>query len=137
MSQASPAREHGLAFEWGLLDALPELLRAGEWAETGAVEYRLGVAHPATYGLMLERWGHVAQSPRKYSVTSFVGATLGHLCRSANVTHQPGPGTGFFSYNRTVGYWTLEPVADEMTVVSWERLATEEGLDPSAWPLLP
>ena len=46
------------------------------------------------------------------------------------------PGTGFFSYNSRVGHWTLEPVAEEMTVVSWERLAVSEGYAPDQWPLV-
>ena len=125
-----------VAHELVLHDDIPLLLSPDEWVETGAVEYRYGVAHPETYALMLDRWGHVAQSPRKYTVTSFIGVTLGHLSRATNVTHQSGPGTGFFFFNSRVGYWMLEPVAEEMTVVSWELLAVPEGYAPDQWPLV-
>ena len=133
---ARAALTDGIASQLGLYDDLPPLLNLGEWAETGVVEHRYGVVHLAEYAWMLSRWGHVAQGSRKYSVTSFIGSTLGQLCRATNVTHKPGPGTGFFSYNATVGYWTLEPVPAETTDMSWNRWATESGLDPATWPLL-
>lgn len=126
----------GIAHELGLYEDLVEVLRPGQWMETGAVEYCYGVEHPEIYRQMLDRWGHVAQSPRKYSVTSFIGSTLGQLSRWTNVTYRSGPGTGFFSYNRWVGYWTLEPVPDDAATTSWEVLARSEGLDPSGWPLV-
>lgn len=127
---------YGIAYELGLYDDLPELLQHGEWADTPTVEYRYGVNYPAQYAEMLGRWGHVAQSPRRYSVTSFIGSTLGQLSRSTNVTFRPGPGTGFFSYNSRVGYWTLEPVPEETTTMSWQRCAEEAGLNPGKWPLV-
>jgi hypothetical protein len=125
----------GIANELGMYEDLPLVLRLGEWAETGVVEYRYGISHPKEYGWMLDRWGHVFQSPRKFSVTSFVGSTLGDLSRSTNITHKPGPGTGLFSHNATLGYWTLQPVPTETVDMSWYQCATDVGLDPAVWPL--
>jgi len=127
---------YGIAYELGLYDDLPALLVQGEWVDTPTVEYRYGSGHPDHYADMPARWGHVAQGPRRYSVTSFIGATLGHLSRWTSVTHRPGPGTGFFSYNSTVGYWTLEPVPQATTTTSWADCASEADIDPKAWPLV-
>jgi hypothetical protein len=85
---------------------------------------------------MVNRWGHVAQSPRRYSVTSFIGSTLGALSREGTVTFKPGIGTGFFSYNSRVGMWTLVPVPAATTDMTWEKLAVELGHQPGDWPLL-
>jgi hypothetical protein len=127
---------YGIAADYGLYDILPELLQVGEWADTATVEFRYGSAHREQYGELLARWGHVAQGPRRYSVTSFIGSTLGQLSRSADVTYRDGPATGFFSYNSRMGFWTLEPVPAETTTMTWERCATEAGLDPNTWPLV-
>jgi hypothetical protein len=126
---------YGIAYELGLYDDLPQLLNTGEWADTPTVEYRYGISHPEQYAEMLKRWGHVKQGPRKYSVTSFIGSTLGQLSRSTNVTYRAGPGTGFFAYNTQVGYWTLEPVPAQTTTTSWASCATSAGIDPDDWPL--
>lgn len=126
----------GIAADLGLYDDLVLCLREGEWAETGVVEHRYGSEHPSEYRWMVERWGHVAQGPRRYSVTSFIGSTLGALSRATNVTYREGKGTGFFDYNPTVGFWTLEPVPDETTVSSWAKVAAELGHHPRDWPLL-
>jgi hypothetical protein len=133
--QAVSPLGYGIAYELGIYDALPELLVTGEWADTPTVEYRYGTTYPEIYADLLVRWGHVAQSPRKYSVTSFIGSALGHLSRATNVTHKSGPGSGFFSYNSTVGFWTLEPVPADTVDMGWEQCATEAGIDPDTWPL--
>lgn len=127
---------YGIAYELGLYDDLPEMLNPGEWADTATLEYRYGSTHPDQYAEMLRRWGHVAQSPRRYSVTSFIGSTLGQLSRSTNVTYRDGPATGFFSYNSRMGFWTLEPVPTETITMTWERCTTEAGIDPGTWPLV-
>ena len=53
------------------------------------------------------------------SVTTFIGSTLGALSRSAGVATKKGPGTGFFSYNTGLRYWTLTPVPSNAVDVSW------------------
>ena len=135
-SEALNPLGYGIAYELGLYDDLPDLLNVGEWADTAVVEYRYGTTHPDQYAEMLRRWGHVAQSPRRYSVTSFIGSTLGQLSRSTNVTYREGPGTGFFAYNTRIGYWTLEPIPDSTITMSWERCAGDAGIDPNTWPLV-
>jgi hypothetical protein len=124
----------GIAADLGLYDTLPDLLNPGEWADTPTVEYRLGIQEPDTYKVLLDRWGHVSQGPRKYSTTSFVGSTLGQLSRATNVTYKPGQGTGIFKGNSSIGFWTLEPVPAETTVMTWKRCAEDAGVDPNTWP---
>lgn len=134
-SRANPLSD-GIAAQLGLYDDLPKCLNPGEWAETGVVEHRYGAEHPREYRWMVDRWGHVAQGPRKYSVTSFIGSTLGALSRATNVTYRQGRGSGFFDYNPTIGLWTLEPVPDDATVMSWASFAESLGHNARDWPLL-
>ena len=126
----------GIAAELGLHDDLVACLREGEWAETGVIEHRYGTANPTNYRWMVDRWGHVAQGPRRYSVTSFIGSTLGWLLRENIVAHKSSTGTGFFSYNQAIGFWTLRPVPSETFDSSWANVAVELGHDPNDWPLL-
>ncbi len=129
------ALPEGMATELGLWTQLPALLSHGEWVDTNVVEYRYGIVDPDGYRQMLDRWGHVKQGPRKYSVSSYIGATLGHLSRSTNVTYKAGSGSGFFAYNSAVGFWTLEPVPAETIDVGWKHFATQHNLDANDWPL--
>lgn len=127
---------NGIAAELGLYEDLPGCLRVGEWAETGVVEHRYGAAHPREYAEMVGRWGHVCQGRRQYSVTTFIGSTLGALSRSSGVASKKGPGTGFFSYNAGLRYWTLKPVPPDAVDVSWAAFARTIGCHPDDWPLL-
>jgi hypothetical protein len=135
-----PAEDSGLDDLPGGVDgldaALLHCLVPGEWAETGVAEHRYGEAHPEPYEWMVDRWGRVALGARRYSVTSYIGARLGALSRAAEVMYRPGPGTGFYSYNRRVGYWTLLPVLAETITMTFARLAQERGFRPKDFPLL-
>jgi hypothetical protein len=133
---SGPALADGIAADIGLYDDLPSCLSVGEWAETGVVEHRYGTIRPEQYEWMVKRWGHTAQGPRRYSVTSFIGSTLGTLSRVINVTYKRGRGTGFFSYNADIGMWTLKPVPADAREVTWAAFAAELGHDPGDWPLL-
>lgn len=133
---ASDHKSDAIAAQLGLYDDLIDFVIPGEWADTMVIEHRYGTAHPDNYKWMIDRWGHVAMGPRRYSVTAFIGSTLGALSTWTAITYQPGRGTGFFSYNRTIGTWTIEPVPSETTLMSWERFAEEEGFSPNGWPLL-
>ena len=126
----------GIAAWLGLYDDLPTCLREGEWAETGVVEHRYGTEHPSQYRWMVDRWGHVCQGKRRYSVTTFIGTTLGALSRATNVTYREGKGTGFYDYNPTIGFWTIKPVPPDTVVTSWACAAVELGHQPGCWPLL-
>lgn len=136
IASTTPDLGDGIAAAFGLYEDLPLCLNVGEWVETGVVEHRYGTAHPREYAAMVDRWGHVAQGPRRYSVTSFIGSTLGSLCRSSGVAHKKGPGTGFFSYNGGIGYWTLTPVPADAVDLSWAAFAPTVECHPNDWPLL-
>jgi len=126
----------GIAADLGLYEDLALCLSVGEWAETGVVEHRYGTAHPTKYAQMAQRWGHTAHGPRRYTVTTFIGSTLGSLCRAAIVAHKAGIGTGFFDYNSGIGMWTLVPVPALTTDMTWEKLAVGLGHQARDWPLL-
>ena len=134
-TKALSALTDGIAAGLGLYDDLPPLVNAGEWAETGLIEYRYALAHPDTYAETLQRWGHVSQGPRRYSTTSFIGSTLGQLSRATNISYREGTGSGFAKGSR-VGYWTQHPSADGQSEMSWEGFAAEAGLDPTVWPFI-
>lgn len=125
----------GIARELGLYEILPEILRERVWMETGVVEYLYAVGNEVGYEFMLDRWGHSCQGQRKYSTTSFIGGTLGDLSRETAVHHRSGPGSGVFSHNSTVGYWTLGSELDHMETWSWASFAVANGLRPERWPL--
>ena len=114
---------YGIAKQLGLYDLLPPLLRSDEWAETGVVEHRFALAHPAEYAWMLDRWGHVGQGPRQYSTTSFIGSTLGWLTRAGVVALKMGRGTGFYDYNGDLGTWSLAPADEDAVDLSWHDYA--------------
>ncbi len=125
-----------IAADLGLYDDLIDCIVEGEWADTGVVEHRYGTANPDKYRWMVDRWGHTAMGPRKYSVTSFIGGTLGDLTRTTDLTYRTGRGTGFFDYNPHIGLWTLEPVSGDAAEMTWARFAAESGFPPEDWPLL-
>lgn len=125
----------GIAYDLGLYDDLLALAVHDEWADTTVFEYRYAVNHPDTYRVMLGRWGHVTQGPRKYSTTSFIGSTLSQLSRMGYLDCRLGKGSGRFSYNSSMGLWALTPSAEGAAEVGWAVFARGEGIDPDEWPL--
>ena len=62
----------GIAAELGVYDDVFLCLSPGEpWLEHGIVEHRDKELCPTAYRKMIDRWGHVIQGPRRYSVTAF------------------------------------------------------------------
>lgn len=129
-------RRDGIGAEWGVYDDLLHCLEPGApFVEHGVVEHRYKLAHPDIYlDLMIPRWGHVAQGPRKYSVTAFLASILGILSREGLVCQRSGPATGFFHYDGTMAYWALPPCPTGR-LITWAEFASSAGIDPLVWSL--
>src|SRR5215213_2709464 len=88
----------GIAAELGVYDDVFLCLSPGEpWLEHGIVEHRYKELCPTAYRQMIDRWGHVIQGPRRYSVTAFLTRTWARLAADGLLAAQLGPATGVLS----------------------------------------
>src|SRR5206468_10303487 len=70
---SAEASLRGIAAELGVYDDVFLCRSPGEaWLEHGIVEHRYKELRPTAYREMINRWGHVIQGPRRYSVTAFL-----------------------------------------------------------------
>jgi hypothetical protein len=82
----------GIAAELGVYDDVFLCLSPGEpWLEHGIVEHRYKELCPTAYRRMIDRWGHVIQGPRRYSVTAFLTRTWARLAADGLLAAQLGP----------------------------------------------
>lgn len=127
----------GIAAEFGVYDDLLECIAPDDpWLEYGIVEYRYARLRPDVYlGEFFPRWGHTCQGPRRYSVSSFLGGTLGSLFRSGDLAWRSGPATGYWSYNHRSSYVSRPRVPAPDRMISWDEFARSNGIDPFDWPL--
>lgn len=129
----------GLAAELGLWEDLPKLLSVGEpWVEYGIVEYRYALAHPVEYGMLVEKYGHTAGGPKKFTASAFIARTLGHLAADDIVAASFHPGTGYWKHNNPISFW-VDPASfltSDSDVITWQQFAEKEGFDPLDWPPL-
>lgn len=137
--EGRPARD-GIGEELGVYDDLPLLLRNDEpVVEYGVVEHRYALAHPAEYRQLVDRYGHTAREPSRYTASAFLAKALGQLSREGALVFRSVPATGRWSYNGQISGWcqpgTTAETSDE--VLSWEAFARSEGIDPESWPVLP
>lgn len=79
------------------------------WFEFGLVERSYAQRRPQDWARMIEQWGHTAISPRQYSASSYLAGTLGRLSRLGSVAYHPGRGTGRWSYNTDISWWSSAP----------------------------
>jgi hypothetical protein len=63
---------------------------------------------------MINRWGHVIQGPRRYSVTAFLTRRWSQLAIDGVLAAQLGPATGVYQHNGTIMYWAL-PLAPRLS----------------------
>ena len=79
---SSKKRGGGIGAKLGVYDDVFFCLSPGEpWLEHGIVEHRYKELCPAAYLEMIDRWGHVSQGPRRYSVTAFLTRAWSQLAR--------------------------------------------------------
>ncbi len=94
----------GIAAELGVYDDVFLCLSPGEpWLEHGIVEHRYKELCPTAYRQMIDRWGHVIQGPRRYSVTAFLTRTWARLAADGLLAAQLGPATGVYQHTYRVG----------------------------------
>ena len=114
-------------------------VHAGEpWVEHGVVEHRYKMMRPEIYfGELLPRYGHVAQGPRRYSLSALIAKALGQLSREGILAWQYARATGFWAYNGSISYWAMPPAPPTERRLSWSDFATEQGLEQMEWDLTP
>ena len=92
---SSKTRGGGIGAKLGVYDDVFLCLSPGEpWLEHGIVEHRYKELCPAAYLEMIDRWGHVSQGPRRYSVTAFLTRAWSQLARDGILATKLGPATG-------------------------------------------
>jgi hypothetical protein len=101
----------GLAEELGLAQELPAALTSlgRGWFEYGLVERAYATTRPADFRVMVERWGHTSKAPKQYTASAYIAGVLGRLTKDGVVYYHPGPGTGRWSYNGQISYWSTDP----------------------------
>src|SRR4051812_10195973 len=66
------------------------------WVGHGSLGHRYKELCPTAYRQMIDRWGHVIQGPRRYSVTAFLTRTGARLAADGLLAAQLGPATGVY-----------------------------------------
>ena len=130
------ARGGGIGAELGVYDDVFLCLSPGEpWLEHGIVEQRYKELCPAAYLEMIDRWGHVSQGPRRYSVTAFLTRAWSQLARDGMLATKLGPATGLYEHNGSILYWALPPGPEARRIRTWADFAADLGLSPYVWTL--
>lgn len=112
----------GLAEELNLEVELPAALAAlgPGWFEYGLVERAYAERDPAGFARMVKEWGHTALGPRQYAASSYLAGTLGRLSSAGLIAYHPGVGTGRWSYNSNISWWSTLPVGPWEDRTSWQ-----------------
>lgn len=116
-----PSTVGGLAAELGLAVELPAALAQfrGKWVEYGVVEHAYARAKPEDFALLVERFGHTAMAPKRYTASTYLARTLGDLSRTGSILFHWGPATGRWRYNSGTSWWALAPEPDWSQRLSW------------------
>ena len=111
----------GLAGELGLHIELPAAVGSfgGAWVEYGLIERAYALARPDDFATLIARYGHTHQAPARYTASSYLGRTLGQLAKTGYLAYRSGPGTGRWSYDDEVGYYTAPT-----SPAAWENRLT-------------
>ncbi|HEY0467030.1 MAG TPA: hypothetical protein VGC79_22665 [Polyangiaceae bacterium] len=127
----------GVGVELGVYDDLLECVGPG-FTEYGIIEHRFAERSPAAYRTLVDRYGHRAISPTKYSASSFLGGALGQLWREELLGGEMAKASGYWSYLSKVGWYAPAGTAPDAARLTWATFATDElGIDPDAWPSVP
>lgn len=134
--QLGEAGRGGIGAELGVYDDVFPCLSAGEpWLEHGIVEHRYKELCPTAYRQMIDRWGHVIQGPRRYSVTAFLTRAWAQLAAYGLLASQLGPATGVYHHNGRILYWALPPRPEAERIRTWAEFAADFGISPYNWTL--
>lgn len=124
----------GMLEELGVYQTLIDVLVPGDpFVEYGVVEHRFATAAPRLYADLVQRYGHTALAPRRYTVSALLAGALAGLAADGSVTRTSGPATGRWSYNTQISYWALSP-AEDRTPLSWTDFAAGVSIGPDSWP---
>ena len=129
----------GLGEELGVYEDLPAVLRRDEPViEYGVLEHRYAKENPAAYKQLVDRYGHTALEPTRYSASAFLARALGQLSREGAVVFRSVPATGRWSYNGSISGWCLPGTGaeDDDDVLSWAAFAESKDIDPETWPVI-
>jgi hypothetical protein len=125
---AAPGREvdglTGLAEELNLEEVLPAVVAqlGSGWFEYGLVERAYARQDPEGFKRMVEQWGHTAIEKKRYTASSYLAGTLGRLSSIGRVAYHPGKGTGRWSYNADISYWSTLPPGPWSSRTAWADL---------------
>ncbi len=125
------ARAVGIAAALGVNEDAFLCLSAGEpWLEHGIVEHRYKELCPTAYRAMIDRWGHVIQGPRRYSVTAFLTGTWARLAARGLLVMHLGPATGLYQHTTStkILYWAPPPGPNRKGTRTWADFAAEHGI---------
>ena len=135
---SAKAGHSGIGAELGVYDDVFLCLSPGDpWLEHGIVEHRYKELCPTAYKEMIDRWGHVIQGPRRYSVTAFLTRAWSQLARDGVLATQLGPATGLYQHNVKILYWALPPRPEPQPIRTWADFAADLDISPYDWPLPP
>ncbi len=111
----------GLAEELNLEHELPAAVAAlgCGWFEYGLVERSYALRRPEGFTRMVTQWSHTALAKKRYTASSYLAGTLGRLSRLGSVAYHPGVGTGRWSYNADISWWSANPPGEWGTRTSW------------------
>ncbi len=117
---SSKTRGGGIGAKLGVYDDVFLCLSPEEpWLEHGIVEHRYKELCPAAYLKMIDRWGHVSQGPRRYSVTAFLTRAWSQLARDGMLATRLGPATGLYQHNGSILYWAFPPGPEAHRIRTW------------------
>lgn len=135
-SGTGPPQRTGIGEELGVYDDLLGCINnSNVWLEYGVIEHRYKEAHPRTYAQMVDRWGHRAKEPAKYSASSFLGGCLGQLGREGLIATRRAPTTGYWSYLGAATHASAAATPDTAATRTWVDYAADHGLSPDEWTL--
>ena len=119
---------HGMAEELHLARELPAAIAAlgNGWFEYGLVERSYATRRPDDFARMVTQWGHTSLAPTQYSVSSYLAGTLGRLSRMAAVAYHEGKGTGRWSYNSDISWWSSVPSGPWTERTAWVDIVGDD-----------
>jgi hypothetical protein len=107
---------------------------SASYREHGIIEHLFAASDPNAYQQLVSDYGHTSFSPKRHTASAMIARALGQLAREGQLAYQRHKGTGYWSYNSDVGYWTLSPGPDPDDLVTWVSWATDHGIHPADWP---
>lgn len=121
----------GLAEELDLERELPAAVSAlgNGWFEYGLVERSYAQRCPHGWARMVAQWSHTAleENGKAYTASTYLARTLGSLSRRGDVAYHPGKGTGRWSYNSDISWWSAVPPGPWEERTSWEDVLGDGG----------